>query len=104
MDTKSLREMSADAVRYWERHTILQGNPMGAISIIALMAAAAMFVTACAEADNKAGSSNEQGRQRKARGAVVTNSQQQQGFMHPEAEYDFGDAAAYYNEHPSGGK
>jgi hypothetical protein len=73
-------------------------------SLIALTAAAAMFVTACAEADNQARSSNEQGHQRKPRVALGTNSQQQQGSMHPEADYDFGDAAAYYNLHPEGGK
>jgi heat shock protein HslJ len=73
-------------------------------SMIALTAAAAMFVTACAEANNKARSSNEQGHQRKERAAVVTNSQEKQGSMHPEADYDFGDAAAYYNAHPDGGK
>jgi hypothetical protein len=73
-------------------------------SMIALTAAAAMFVTACAEANNKARSSNEQGHLRNERVAVVTNSQGQQGSMHPEADYDFGDAAAYYNLHPEGGK
>jgi outer membrane lipoprotein-sorting protein len=72
--------------------------------LIALTAAAAMFVTACAEANTKAQSANEQGHQRKARVADVTNSQQQQGSLHPEADYDFGDAAAYYNLHPEGGK
>jgi outer membrane lipoprotein-sorting protein len=72
-------------------------------SLIALTAAAAMFLTACAEANNKAWSSNEQDHQRKARVADVTNSQQQQGSMHPEADYDFGDADAYRNLHPEGG-
>jgi hypothetical protein len=73
-------------------------------SLIALTIAAAVFLTACAEANNQSRSSNEQGQQRMARVAVVPNSQQQQGSMHPEAEHNFGDAAAYYNLHPEGGK
>ena len=73
------------------------------ISAVAPAAGLVMFVTACAEADNMGRSSNEQGHQRKARVADVCNSQQQQGTMYSEAEYDFGDAEAYYNAHPSGG-
>ena len=71
--------------------------------MIALAAAAAVFVTACAEANSKARSSNEQGQRQKARVAAVTDAQHQQGSLHPEADYDFGDADAYYNEHPDGG-
>jgi len=71
--------------------------------MVALTAAAVMFLAACAEMNYSARSSNEQGRQGKARVANVTSSQQSQGSMYAEADYDFGDAAAYYNEHPSGG-
>ncbi len=78
-------------------------NKLGTL-VIALAAGAAMFVTACAEANNKARSSTETAHQGKSRVAVVTNSQRQQGSLHPEADYDFGDAAAYYNLHPEGGK
>ena len=72
--------------------------------MIALTAAAATFLTSCAEADNMARLSEEKGHQQNGRVALVTDSQQQQGSMHPEADYDFGDAAAYYNLHPEGGK
>ena len=103
MSTKSLREISADAECYWKRYTVPQGNRIGVFSIVAFAAAVVMFVSACAESENTARSSNGQGHQRRARVADVSNSQQPQGTMYSEAEYDFGDADAYYNAHPSGG-
>jgi hypothetical protein len=72
-------------------------------SMIALGVAGAMFATASAEANDKARSSIELGQQRKARVAFVANSQPQRGTKHPEARYDFGDAASYENAHPGDG-
>jgi hypothetical protein len=67
-------------------------------SLIALGFAAAMFATASAEANDKVTSA----RQQESR-VTVTAPSLPQASTQTEAQYDFGDADAYYNEHPEGG-
>lgn len=70
---------------------------------IALAVAAALFASGCADVNNLPTPAGNQGRPARTRGTTADLPAPGPESTHPEADYDFGEADAYRNEHPSGG-